>query len=194
LSLPERCLYLPLAPSIRLSAGKATVEIEADTKIQSQTTVAARSTLGLPCPRNAAKAKYRQTSNTGTLSPVSRAHNLFRSSSLATHISLQWNNTNTFTLTPCVNFFAVRGTKLARQTNHTSRHTLKIMIALHRDACTAVNAVLFGLSLRVVLTIVGHANLTLASSDVHSITATSGDTTVHNAVAAKLTRLAIFQP
>jgi hypothetical protein len=81
-------------------------------------------------------------------------------------------------------------------TNHTSRHTLEIMIAIHRGTCTVVNIVLtvprcFG---KAVLTIVGHVNMTFASSGVHWITATKGAPAVQSAIVKILAKLAIFQP
>jgi hypothetical protein len=117
-------------------------------------------------------------------------------SPLETHISLQRNNADTFSLSFCDKCFAVQGTELARPTNHTSRHTLKIMIALHRGTYTVINVV-FAISCclaEAVLTIVGHISMTFESSDVHSITATNGAPTVHNAITTKLDKLAIFQP
>lgn len=114
---------------------------------------------------------------------------------LKTHISLQRSNADTFSRSFRGNFPIVQGTELPNPTNHTSRHTLEIMIALHRGTYTIVNAV-FAVScclVEAVLTIVGHTNMTFASSDVHSITATNGAPAVHNAIVKKLAKLAIFQ-
>lgn len=116
-------------------------------------------------------------------------------SSLGTHISLQRNNADTFSRSFRGNFSIVQGTELPNPTNHTSRHTLEIMIALHRGTYTIVNAV-FAVScclVEAVLTIVGHTNMTFASSDVHSITAANGAPAVHNAIVKKLAKLAVFQ-
>lgn len=117
-------------------------------------------------------------------------------SSLGAHISLQRNNADTFSRSLRGNFSNVQGTELLTPTNHTSRHTLEIMIALHRGTYTFVNAV-FAVScclVEAVLTIVGHTTMTFASSDVHSIAATNGAPAVHNTIVKKLAKLAIFQP
>jgi len=117
-------------------------------------------------------------------------------SPLETYVSRQRNNAATFSLSFCDKCSVVQGTELARPTNQTSRHTLKIMIARHRGTYTVVNVV-FAISCclaEAVLTIVGHTNMTFESSDVHSIIATNGAPTVHNATTTKLDKLAIFQP
>jgi hypothetical protein len=70
------------------------------------------------------------------------------------------------------------------------------MITFHRGTCTVVS-VAFAVScclVEAVLTIVGHTNLTFASSDVHPITAINGAPAVHNTIVKKLAKLAIFQP
>jgi hypothetical protein len=115
---------------------------------------------------------------------------------LGTHISLQRNNAELFSRSFRGSFSNVQGTELPTPTNHTSRHTLEIMIALHRGTYTVVNAV-FAVPcclVEAVLTIVGHTNMTFTSSDVHSIAATNGAPAVHKTIVKKLAKLAIFQP